>query len=348
MPRIPGWVEEASKPKEEVSKESVNEEAPLEIVEEEEKVEDLQDIKPKIPTVYDFLEEHGRLPRIDDAKKPWEYLAWLLPYIQGIHSKGLCGDRWGYYSDTLLLDKLLDEPIPKVEYEKCNDKVLSDIESWLKIIGYAGGGWSDFERLIDWLGFALGTNRNPDYVLDASKQEKLYRIVNIGHMLESPYDYFGQWIAVGKAKGWNPSGFYPTPHQVVKCMTDITFHDIKVEDKDKCDPRLLSVCDPCVGTGRMLLHASNYSMNLYGQDIDSLVIKCCLINGALFAPWLGFPLPKSILGDKWIAPSPLTSTPVSAEHPPLSKKVHKTNDTKSKAMTKEEIEIMVYGRKISS
>jgi hypothetical protein len=56
------------------------------------------------------------------------------------------------------------------------------------------------------------------------------------------------------------------------------------------------VNDPCVGSGCMLLHASNFSMNLWEQDIDRLAIAMCKINGALYAPWLAFPLPDSILG----------------------------------------------------
>src|SRR5919197_878659 len=65
---------------------------------------------------------------------------------------------------------------------------------------------------------------------------------------------------------------------------------------DGRDLRLTSVCDPCVGSGRMLLHASNFSLCLFGQDIDPLAVAMCKINGALYAPWLSFPLPASIVG----------------------------------------------------
>ena len=57
------------------------------------------------------------------------------------------------------------------------------------------------------------------------------------------------------------------------------------------DCRAKSVCDPCSGTGRLLLAASNYSMRLYGVDINRTVIKASLINGYLYAPWLVRPLP---------------------------------------------------------
>ena len=66
---------------------------------------------------------------------------------------------------------------------------------------------------------------------------------------------------------------------------------------DDADKRSKRVYDPALGTGRMLLHASNYSLRLYGQDIDPLVVKICKINGALYAPWMTFPLPSSIFGN---------------------------------------------------
>ena len=45
----------------------------------------------------------------------------------------------------------------------------------------------------------------------------------------------------------------------------------------------------------MLLHASNHSLRLFGQDIDPLAVAMCQVNGALYAPWLSFPLPASVL-----------------------------------------------------
>lgn len=53
----------------------------------------------------------------------------------------------------------------------------------------------------------------------------------------------------------------------------------------------------------MLLHASNFSLCLYGQEIDRLAIAMCKINGALYAPWISFPLPPSIIGARSDDPS---------------------------------------------
>jgi hypothetical protein len=53
----------------------------------------------------------------------------------------------------------------------------------------------------------------------------------------------------------------------------------------------MSTLDPCLGTGRMLLHASNYSLRLYGQDINETCVKASLVNGYLYAPWMVKPFP---------------------------------------------------------
>jgi len=208
-------------------------------------------------------------------------------------------DRWGYHLCTLQAGKLLDEPIPQISFGSPNNKVFSHLHDWSRLIGWDCGGWSDFRTLLDWLCWGLALSKELPR-LSEEVNEKLYRQVNLTPMLEHPYDYLGQHVANSKARGWNPTGFYPTPHPVVELMVRMTMHDSK---QDGRDPRSLSVCDPCVGSGRMLLHASNFSLNLFGQDIDPLAVAMCKINGALYAPWMAFPLPESILGTQ-VKPPP--------------------------------------------
>jgi hypothetical protein len=252
-----------------------------------------------LPDLSAFVRRHGRLPQLGDEPAPWHYRGWLLPYVIQLHA--LCpavGERWGYHLRTLDAGQLLDEPIPPITFGPPDDKVFSLLFEWSRRIGWDGGGWSDFRTLVDWLCWALALSGEEPRLSDAVN-EKLYRQVNLVPLLDRPFDYLGQHVALSKAKGWNPTGFYPTPHPVAECMVRLLMHDI---DKGGRDPRMLSVCDPCVGSGRMLLHASNRSLNLWGQDIDPLTVAMCKLNGVLYAPWMSFPLPASVLGRELASP----------------------------------------------
>ena len=245
------------------------------------------------PDLAAFLQREGRLPRLGDRPPPWHYRGWLLPYVLQLHALvPAVADRWGYHLRTLEAGRLLEEPIPQVTFGPPDAKVYGLLRDWSRLIGRDLGGWSDFRALLDWLCWGLALSREPPRLSDEAN-EQLYRRVNLGPLVAKPYDYLGEYVASGKASSWNPTAFYPTPHDVVQCMVEMTMHDAGQGGRD---PRTLSVCDPCVGSGRMLLHASNYSMNLYGQDIDPLAVAMCKVNGALYAPWLSFPLPDSILG----------------------------------------------------
>jgi hypothetical protein len=240
-----------------------------------------------------FVQRQGRLPRLGDSPPPWRYRGWLLPYVRELH--GLIpavADRWGYHLRTLEAGVLLDEPIPQISFGPPDAKVASLLHAWSGLIDGGCGGWAAFHALLDWLCWALTLGREEPRLGDEAN-EKLYRRVNLGPLLERPYDYLGEHVAAGRAGGWNPTGFYPTPHQVVELMVRMTMGGCA----DGRDTRLQRVGDPCVGSGRMLLHASNFSLRLYGQDIDPLAVAMCKINGALYAPWLSFPLPASILGE---------------------------------------------------
>ena len=124
----------------------------------------------------------------------------------------------------------------------------------------------------------------------ARVRERLYRTFQVEPLLTEPTDYLGYLISERRSnsKAWNPTAFFPTPHSVVEAMTTMVMFDMRNREHD---PRLASVCDPCVGTGRMLLHASNHSLVLHGCDIDPLVLLATRINGALYAPWLAFGVP---------------------------------------------------------
>jgi hypothetical protein len=271
------------------------------------------------PDLGPFLGRRGRLPRLGDDPPPWRYRGWLLPYVILLH--GLVpavGDRWGYHLRTLEAGRLLDEPVPQVRFGPPDNHVFPLLRDWSRLVG-RDGGWSDFRALLGWLCWGLRVGGEEPRLADGAA-EKLYRQLNLQPLLEAPHDYLGQHVASGKARGWNPTAFYPTPHPVVECMVRLTRHDA---GKDGRDPRTLSVCDPCVGSGRMLLHASNVSLRLYGQDIDPLAVAMCKVNGALYAPWLSFPLPDRVLGGHAEPPPAPLPVPVP---PPDGARVFRVDD----------------------
>jgi hypothetical protein len=266
-----------------------------------------------------FRHEH-RLPCLGDAQPPWRFRGWLLPYVILIHEHNpAVPDRWGYYLRTLQAGRLLDEPIPQIAFGPPDTKVFSMLNDWCRLVGRDCGGWGDFRTLLDWLCWALALSRDEPRLPD-EVDERLYRQVNLGPLLEKPHDYLGAFVAERKARGWNPTGFYPTPHNVVECMVRMLMHDNAKEGRD---PRLRSVCDPCVGSGRMLLHASNQSLCLYGQDIDALAVAMCKVNGAVYAPWMAFPLPAAIVSTH-VNPPP-ASLPV-PDPPPDGTPVFRSDD----------------------
>jgi hypothetical protein len=264
-------------------------------------------------TVFDFMLQHGgRLPKLGDAIAPWEYRAWALPYVQDApRFYADIPDRWGYHLATLDAGKLLDAPIPRLHFASAGEhpEVRRQIEKWVDILGESEGGWSSFLRLVEWLAWSLGVSSEPPR-LDPKTAEALYRGVNLIPLLKHPSDYLGSILAERKGGGkfWNPTAFYPTPHNVVEMMVQMLMGEGE-------DLRAKSVCDPCVGTGRMLMHASNYSLNLWGMDIDPVVCTITRIHGALYAPWMVFPLPAEILGRE-LPPPPPAPLPVPAAYQP--------------------------------
>lgn len=242
----------------------------------------------------DFLMTEARLPFVSDPVKPWDYQGWLLPYIILANAaRHDVTNRWGWWTACHLNGGLINEPIPQIHFQSefGGKDAFKIIDRCLEIIGRGtGGSWWSYTDFIGWLAWGCGVcDEKPCF--DERTNEQLYRTFNLEPFLTRPSDYLGQHLAERKGKGWNPNAFFPTPHTVCEFMTQINFMDARYDEGSAIDPRMMTVCDPALGSGRQLLHASNFSVRLYGTDIDSLVVKICLINGAMFAPWMSFPFP---------------------------------------------------------
>jgi hypothetical protein len=206
---------------------------------------------------------------------------WLLPHL--LQADEFLWRRWHHWYEISSAGKVI-APIPTIEWRKdlagfkMLDRSLSTIMNYGDWRGW--NSWRAFDYFMDWLLYGFGhkgqprlPEEHPDY---HGASDRLYQVFNLETLLAFPYDYFGDILA--ENHHGRQVGFFPTPLEVCQLMAAMNFGDE--------DARTKTVCDPCVGTGRMLLVASNYSYRLYGCDINPTVIKATLVNGFLYAPWL--------------------------------------------------------------
>jgi hypothetical protein len=274
-----------------------------------------QPARPEVLDANQFVLEHGRLPILGKDKiPPWQYSGFLIYYIQlGDRAKAPeVIDRWNYHLRTLEAGHLLAEPIPQILFGHEGHAVdegsagHAEVEKWIDIVYHEIGSVSAFSAVLDFLQWGLGLSRQYPRLTEKT-MEALYRGVNLEPLLKHPYDYLGDIYQGTKTKRWNSSAYYNTPHVVCEMMTRMVM--LGPEERAAAlasgkDPRLATVMEPCVGSGRFLLHASNYSLCLYGQDIDAVCCAMSRINGVFYAPWIAFPFPARILQAPVPAPPP--------------------------------------------
>ncbi|WP_309387263.1 N-6 DNA methylase [Cerasicoccus frondis] len=207
---------------------------------------------------------------------------WLLHVLYWVETE--CWGRWEHWLKVIQNGNVLDEPIPQIEFDphsaapvrKMHENALNSIT---RSGGWEGwGSWDLFNYYLDWLlyGFGHPGQKEPPKEPDRGAFDRLYQTYCLDIMIARPADVFGDLMAENRhGRG---RGFYPTPHNVSEMMARMLM------EGDDC--RFKTVCDPCVGTGRLILHASNYSYRLFAQDVDETVIKAALVNGYCFAPWL--------------------------------------------------------------
>jgi len=278
---------------------------------------------------------------------------WLVPYL--IDGDDVFGhgrlDWWMRANDNC---ELPAEQIPQIAWKSpgdtsvrvglrefsdnmplCKGAPLSSkgaVDHIYKLIEKMHGGWEALTYIVRWLAWGLAVGIDPESprfmkTVDDSWNEMLYREFQLQRLVAADTDVLGYVLAERYGKGsWNPAAFFPTPIHVCDMMARMLMANCECGDKDS---RLQSVMDPCVGTGRMLLAASNFSVNLFGVDIDPLMVDACSVNMALFAPWGVYQTPnhrQAIRGNQFhIDPESIIEQAAEARkeqgHPLLSKGV---------------------------
>ena len=205
---------------------------------------------------------------------------WLIPYLTALDH--MYYKRWDYWLQAVKDDKIPREPIPYIHFRApyCYDKrqVQKNLK---KCLDYANHYSSrPLDEFIDWILWGFNHRRDLTFpAIDERIDDYWYRTFNLGLFYEEPADHFAD-IACESYVG-KYHGYFPTPPQVVEMMVHMNFGDEPLHDHKQ-----LSVCDPCFGTGVMLLYASNYSLNLWGVDINHLLTKIAIVNAYIYVPWL--------------------------------------------------------------
>ena len=226
---------------------------------------------------------------------------WLLPYLLALdtlecHEKDFTGHgRWSYWLDACFRGVVPEGPIPQIVFRSTPDtRADHHLRDVLRYYVERSSEWYDtaFLDLTAWLLHGFGKREMETEVdrIPGQVRDYWYTTFNLAELLRCPIDWpayvlEGQLsgMKAGRSRWADGSGFFSTPMNVTKLMTEMTFMGGDPETM-----KLQTVCDPCVGTGKMLLPASNYSLRLYGQDIVPDLVMCCELNGWLWAPWLAW------------------------------------------------------------
>jgi hypothetical protein len=223
---------------------------------------------------------------------------WLLPYLLALDTldapeQNYRGHgRWAYWMDACTRGVVPEGPIPQIRFRHQPDREDSKhVQEVLRIYVNQGYWYDDaWLALVRWLLHGFGREDLGDDVARIPPQVRnaWYERFNLGILLRSPIDWSAYVIQGGLPAmksgqhrwAWS-TGFFSTPMDICEMMALMTFGT-----GDPEMTKLQTVCDPCCGTGSMLLAASNYSLRLYGSDIVPDLCLCAELNGWLWAPWL--------------------------------------------------------------
>lgn len=203
---------------------------------------------------------------------------WLRPYLLLLDEMFI--KRWDYWLKIVDAGKVIDEPIPQIKWTGGNEEPRKNLQACIDYCRNRSR-WNAFNLFVEWLLFGFGDpTAKETFKAEQDVSAFWYKTFNLGLLLKYPHDYLGEYAAELYGGGkHNPTAYFPTPMQVSVMMAMMV-----LGEADKT----ASVCDPCVGSGRLLLAASNYSLNLYGVDIDYNIVNVCKANMWMYVPWCVF------------------------------------------------------------
>ena len=164
---------------------------------------------------------------------------------------------------------------------------------------YLFRGWSNaFEQVLDLILYALNRDEE-EYMKLVGQMDKraVYKAAEISGLLIKAFchdyciwGYLGEvYMQIGSLSKSKAFGQFFTPFHICEMMAKMQLGDVKqLIEKAKKENRRITVAEPCVGSGAMLLACKKVIMQevglagldhfeFYGTDIDATCVKMCKI-----------------------------------------------------------------------
>lgn len=215
-------------------------------------------------------------------KEVFKKKGWLLAFLYSYDS--LLWGRWDYWMDIVVKGTIQGSgPIPQINW---SNKGQAGVTQTLKMFDTClSHSESTIYTFAEWLLWSLNATDMKELNISEELNEHYYRKFDLFQVLDHPFDYMSEALMNETGKGYHSGlGYYPTPLSLTQLMTDILYGGMNAEDSKK-----LSVYDPCVGCGALLLPASNYYLRAYAQDISLIATQLCRIQFLFYAPWFACP-----------------------------------------------------------
>lgn len=199
------------------------------------------------------------------------YLQWMSFY----------SERWKWWFEVASLEGTPTTPYPEMGFAtemKESDTPYRMIKSCVSPFTY---DHNVFNELVQFMLFSFGDSETPNLNhIDQRKISHFRRTIDLKVFLDYPGDYWGHFLEVHMSHGERSmNGFFTTPPALCKLMVDLTIEDDRQENLTK------SFCDPCCGTLRMGLFASDKGvLQISGQDVSRTIYEVAKLNSYLYLP----------------------------------------------------------------
>lgn len=220
-------------------------------------------------------------------------------------------DRWAWWMACLLNRRVGDWQIPRINFSETASQspyesvwrarypdlapkmietigtrqgLAKSILDLVQTFTYRTHAHRALRIIVDAFLYAFGDPQTPKPPTDLDPREEhalAYAIDDlVPKFMAHPGDWAARIISENLYPKGNALGWFPTPMCICELMSAMTFEG---------DSRFKTVLEPCLGTGAMLLAASNHSLRLSGCDIDNDMIAWSKFQAFLYVPWLAIP-----------------------------------------------------------